>query len=125
MKVAGGRSVARERGRWAEGKALGLLRGRGWRLVSRNWSCRWGEIDLVVTKPGRLLVVEVKGRGVGSRDGGGAGALGPLKRRRLARAWACWLADHPAHAETSVELVAALVPLPPSRKAVRWVRLGI
>ncbi len=92
-------------------------------LVSRNWRCRWGELDLVVAKPGRLLLVEVKGRGRGSRDGQGVAALRRTKRQRLARAWDCWLAAHPAWSDAPVEQVAALVPLPPSGEAVRWIRL--
>ncbi len=118
------------RGDWAELRALALLRGRGWKLLNRNWRCPWGELDLVVAKPGRLLVVEVKGRRPGSRDGEGRGALRLAKRRRLERAWACWLASHPDQAGLPVELVAALVPLPdPGRSLpaapVRWIRLEI
>ena len=51
-------------------------------------------------------------------------ALEGRKRRRLSRAWRCWLADHPDWQECSVELVCALVPLPPLRGPVRWVRWG-
>ncbi|MFN9645885.1 MAG: YraN family protein [Cyanobacteriota bacterium] len=110
-------------GRWAEQRALGLLQGRGWLLVSRNWRCRWGELDLVLCKPGRLLLVEVKARSAGHRDGDGAAALRREKLRRLAKAFACWQAAHPQLAPRPVEFVAALVPLPPRRAPVRWVRL--
>jgi putative endonuclease len=109
-------------GRWAEQRALRLLEGQGWTLVSRNWRCRWGELDLIVAKPGRLLLVEVKGRRAGSRDGDGVGALRRAKRQRLGRAWACWLVAHPGWGDTPVEQVAALVPLPPARLPVRWLR---
>jgi putative endonuclease len=51
------------------------------------------------------------------------GALGVNKRRRLARAWVCWQADHPQWGELPLEVVFALVPLPPSRQPVRWLRL--
>lgn len=116
-------------GDWAEQRALRLLRARGWRLLSRHWSCRWGELDLVLAKPGRLLLVEVKGRSPFSRDGEGRAALRGAKRRKLARAWDCWLAEHPERAGLPVELVAALVPLPSSRGAparpVRWIRLEV
>ena len=118
--------ITKERlqGGWAEQRVLRLLRRQGWRLLSRNWLCRWGELDLVLSKPGRLLVVEVKGRS-GPGDGHGVAALDIRKRRRLARAWRCWLADHPDRACCPVELVAALVPLPPARGAVRWIRLEV
>jgi putative endonuclease len=128
----GGMRTSRQRsGDWAEQRALRLLRCQGWRLLSRQWHCRWGELDLVLAKPGRVLLVEVKARGLGARPaeqrgvgvGTGGWALGAAKRRRLERAWHCWLADHPTWAEASVEWVAALVPLPPSRQGVRWVRL--
>lgn len=110
-------------GRWAEQRALRLLQGRGWRLVSRNWRCRWGELDLVLSKPGRLLVVEVKGRGGRPWDGNGIAALHRAKRKRLERAWACWQEAHPHLAHQPMELVAALVPLPPRREPVRWLHL--
>jgi putative endonuclease len=118
------RTVAQRQGAWAEQRALRLLQGRGWRLVSRNWRCRWGELDLVVAKPGRLLLVEVKGRGANDWDGGGTAALRWPKRLRLQRAWDCWLVDHPAWADKPVEQVAALVPLPPRSGPVRWIRMG-
>jgi putative endonuclease len=110
-------------GRLAEQRALRLLESRGWSLVSRNWHCRWGELDLVLRKPGRLLLVEVKGRGRRHRDGDGLFALHRAKRMRLERAWACWQAAHPHLADQPMELVAALVPLPPRRDPVRWIHL--
>lgn len=116
-------SRCQRRGRWAEQRALRLLQSRGWRLESRNWTCRWGELDLVLSKPGRLLLVEVKGRGRGHRDGDGVAALHRAKRIRLERAWSCWQVAHPELAEQPMEWVAALVPLPPRREPVRWVHL--
>ena len=110
-------------GRGAEQRALRLLEARGWTLVSRNWRCRWGELDLVLSKPGRLLLVEVKGRGPGHRDGAGVAALHGGKRQRLERAWACWQAEHPHLAHQPMEVVAALVALPPRRAPVRWLPL--
>jgi putative endonuclease len=110
-------------GRWAEQRALRLLQEQGWSLVSRNWSCRWGELDLVLCKPDRLLLVEVKGRGPLHRDGGGIGALHRGKRTCLERAWLCWQAEHPHLAHLPMEVVAALVPLPPRRSPVRWLHL--
>ncbi|MFQ6537278.1 MULTISPECIES: YraN family protein [Aphanothece] len=109
-------------GDWAEQRALRLLRTRGWVLLSRQWRCRWGELDLVVAKGERLLLVEVKGRGRPGPDGWGRAALGRAKRLRLERAWSCWLVEHPGWANATAELVFALVPLPPSRRPVRWIR---
>ena len=64
-------------------------------LLDRNWSCRWGELDLVLQKDQRLLVVDVKGRKAPRHDRGGLDAFHSRKRRRLARAINCWRSDHP------------------------------
>ena len=82
-------------GRRAEAKALELLRSTGWRLLDRNWRCRWGELDLVLEKDRRLLVVEVKGRRSRLRADCGVAAFDQRKRRCLARAISCWRAVHP------------------------------
>ena len=112
----------RRSGTWAEQRALRLLRDRGWRLLAWQWRCRWGEIDGLVHKPGRLLLVEVKGRRRCGPDGWGVAGLDRRKRHRLAAAYGLWLAQHPAYQHCSLELVCALVPLPPVRGPVRWVR---
>jgi putative endonuclease len=120
------RTAARRQGDWAEQRALRLLAQRGWRLLARQWQCRWGELDLVLTKsgqPARILVVEVKARRRSGPDGWGRAALDRRKRRRLEQSWHCWLASQPEWGEASVELVLALVPLPPATAPVRWIRL--
>ena len=109
-------------GNWAEQRALRLLRARGWAPLSRQWRCRWGEIDMLLHKPQRLLLVEVKGRCRCGPDGWGVAALGRGKRRRLEAAYGLWLVEHPQYSPCTLELVCALVPLPPARGPVRWVR---
>lgn len=118
------RSPQQRQGDWAEQRALRLLLQRGWRLLDRQWRCRWGELDLVLAKGERLLLVEVKARRSGALDGGGLAALRPGKLQRLERSWDCWLAAHPHWQRSPVEMVAALVPLPPTQQPVRWIRLG-
>ena len=51
------RTNQQRQGGWAEQRALRLLRSSGWSLVARNWSCRWGELDLLVAKGNRLAAV--------------------------------------------------------------------
>ena len=52
---------------WGEQPALEQLEAQGWRLLDRNWHCRWGELDLELARQQQLLV-EVKGRRTGYRD---------------------------------------------------------
>jgi putative endonuclease len=109
----------------AELEVLQLLLGNGWQALEHRWHCRWGEIDLLVAKPERLLLVEVKARSRVGPDGWGAGAFGILKRKKLERSFSCWLALHQSWHQASVEIVLALVPivsLPSQRlqKPIRW-----
>ena len=107
-------------GRRAEATALELLRSTGWRLLDRNWHCRWGELDLVLEKDRRLLVVEVKGRSSRLRADSGAAAFDQRKRHCLARAISCWRAVHPEAERQQLQVVLALVPLSGRSRGVRW-----
>ena len=115
-------SATQRRGNWAEQRAARLLRAAGWQLLASQWRCRWGEIDLLMHKPQRLLLVEVKSRRRCGPDGWGVASVDAAKRRRLEAAYACWLAAHPRYGECTLELVVALVPQPPLRGPVRWIR---
>lgn len=66
--------------------------------------------------------MEVKGRRGCGRDGWGVAALDRRKWRRLEATYGFWLSTHPTYQHCRLELVAALVPLPPLRGPVRWVR---
>ena len=110
-------------GRRAEATALELLRSTGWRLLDRNWRCRWGELDLVLEKDRRLLVVEVKGRSSRFCADRGVAAFDQRKRRCLARAISCWRAEHPMQADWLLQVAVAVVPLPPAQGAPHWFRL--
>ena len=116
-----------DQGRAAELHVLRLLKSRGWRCLAERWSCRYGELDLIMIKPGRsgprLLLVEVKARRRCGPDGWGVRAFATAKRRRLARALACWQSLHPWSDTGHLEVVLALVPLPPGSRPVRWVRV--
>lgn len=47
-------------GRWGEAKIAQWLRERGYRIVAANWSCRFGEIDLIAEDGRYLCFIEVK-----------------------------------------------------------------
>jgi putative endonuclease len=38
------------------------LKGLGYKVLDRNWGCRWGELDLVCSKGEVIVFVEVKTR---------------------------------------------------------------
>ena len=55
---------------------------RGYRVVARNWRCRIGELDLVLSRGQTLVICEVKTRR-GSRYGGGYEAVDVRKRQKV------------------------------------------
>ncbi len=114
-------------GLWAEQQVRARLETHGWRCLDHRWCCRYGELDLLMGKTdfskARLLMVEVKARRRCGPDGWGVAAFGGPKRRRLARSIDCWRMHHPAWESASLEVVLALVPLPPHRCVVRWLRI--
>jgi putative endonuclease len=55
---------------------------RGFRVVARNWRCRLGELDLVLSRGQLVVVCEVKTRR-GSRYGGGFDAVDVRKRHKV------------------------------------------
>lgn len=84
------------RGRWAEAHAARWYEQHGYTVLDRNWRAPDGEIDLVVGKPGLVVICEVKARAT-DRYGFPGEAVGWTKQRRLRRLAAAWLAAHDAH----------------------------
>ncbi len=85
-------------GRAGEDRAAQYLEERGYAVLDRNWRIRDGEIDLVVARPGELVIVEVK-----TRRGSGFGhpfeAIDARKQQRLWRLAVAWIAAHPDEAQ--------------------------
>ena len=85
----------RRTGELGEQHAAGLMQARGGVVISRNWRCRSGELDLVVLdSAGRLRFVEVRAR-TGAGYGTPAESVTPDKQRRLRRLAGHWLAENP------------------------------
>ncbi|MGE5296159.1 MAG: YraN family protein [Solirubrobacterales bacterium] len=81
-------------GRWGERRCERYLRGKGLRTLARNYSCKVGELDLVMVAPDSTLVfVEVRSR-ADERFGPAEATVTPAKRARVARAARHFLAVH-------------------------------
>ena len=80
-------------GRRGEDLAARYLEQQGLVILSRNWRCRHGELDLVATDSARLVVCEVKTRS-SARYGGPAEAVDARKVARIRLVTNAWLKAH-------------------------------
>lgn len=88
------RATTRDTGARWEDAALAWLQRAGLALIARNFTCRYGEIDLVMRDRDQIAFIEVRYRGDDSQ-GGGTVSVGPGKRAKLTRAAAVFLQQHP------------------------------
>lgn len=81
------------RGRAGEDRAVEYLRSQGLVVLSRNWRCREGELDVVATDGNTLIVCEVKTRS-GPEYGAPEEAVTRDKQARIRRLTHRWLAAY-------------------------------
>ena len=87
---------AKQLGAAGEAYAAGWLEHHGWRVLSRNWRTRYGELDIVALTPEDLIAfVEVKTRR-SLRCGFPQEAVDMRKQANLRRAGVQWLLN-PGH----------------------------
>lgn len=85
----------------------------GYRVLSRNWRVREGELDLVAERDGAVVFCEVKTRR-GDAFGTPTEAVTFRKQQRLRTLAVRWLATHDVRAETLRFDVASVTPHPKS-----------
>lgn len=117
-------ATRREAGARYEGVACAELQRAGLVPVARNYTCRYGEIDLVMRDAATLVFVEVRYRRSGgtSRYGDGADSIGANKRARLQRAAAMFLAQHPAFADAACRFDVVAIAGDGPGAQVDWLR---
>ncbi|HEY3607668.1 MAG TPA: YraN family protein [Pseudonocardiaceae bacterium] len=83
-------TAAHDLGRRGEDFAAAYLTDSGLVILSRNWRCRDGELDLVATDRVTVVVCEVKTRAT-DEFGDPAEYVTPAKALRVRRATQAWL----------------------------------
>ena len=86
-------------GHRGEALAAWFLRLKLYRVVQRRYKTPVGEIDLIATRFGTTVFIEVKAR---SKPVVEAEALQAVNRSRITRAAQYWLARHPGKAQTNL-----------------------
>ena len=106
------------KGSEAEQIAAAYLQQQGLVLVARNYRCRFGEIDLIMTEGDTLVFVEVRMR-AGDAFGGAAASITTAKQAKLlivARHYLSGLRREPACRFDSVLITGA------HRTTIEWIR---
>ncbi|HEX4523203.1 MAG TPA: YraN family protein [Casimicrobiaceae bacterium] len=94
------------RGAAAEALAADFLEARGLTIVTRNYRCRGGEIDLIASNGDTLIFVEVRLRS-DAAFGGAAESITAAKKKRLRFA--------AAHYLSGLGRMSPMKPEPPCR----------
>ena len=98
-------SPTQRQGRAWEDAALAHLQKGGLVLVEANFTCKGGEIDLVMRDGATLVFVEVRQR-TKTAHGGAAASITPAKIRRLVRAASVYLLRFRQPPECRFDVVA-------------------
>ncbi len=96
---------SRETGGRAEQYALDYLKSHGLKLVTRNFLCRMGEIDLIMLHRNHLVFVEVRYR-KNSLYGTPAATISRTKQSRLTRTANFYLQQHGVDKPCRFDVVA-------------------
>jgi len=81
-------------GRWGEKRSQRFLKRKGLKTLTRNFSCKTGEIDLIMVAPDRTIVfVEVRTR-ADETFGSAESSITFAKKARLIRTARYFLATH-------------------------------
>ena len=92
-----------------ESYAAEYLQHKGYEIITRNFSSRFGEIDIVCKKDNFIVFVEVKTRcmapGEASKYGAPADAVDRHKRYFLTRAARTYTSLHPTHKKLRFDVI--------------------
>ena len=94
---------------WGETQAAKYLKKQGFRIVERNWSCRFGEIDLIAADREYLAFVEVKLR-KSDAFARAAEFVDLRKQARLRAAAELWLSLHETELQPRFDVVEIYAP---------------
>lgn len=97
---------AQTSGQRAETRAAALVSASGLDILERNWSCRFGEIDLIAREGQTIVFIEVRLRS-NDRFGGARSSITRDKQRRLATAAQFWLSGYPGSPPCRFDVILA------------------
>jgi putative endonuclease len=105
LRALASRLTQRKDGDAYEALACAYLERNGLTLVTRNWQCKQGEIDLVMREQATLIFVEVRKR-TSMAFGGALASIDHGKLSRVERTVNAYLARLPSRPVYRIDVVA-------------------
>lgn len=96
-------------GAFGEDAACRYLRRHGYTIIGRNFSCRFGEIDIIARRGKYLAFVEVKMR-KNAEHGAAMEFVTPAKQRRVILAAQHWLTQNKTTLQPRFDVVEVYAP---------------
>lgn len=96
-------------GAFGEDAVCRWLRRHGYRILGRNFSCRFGELDIIARKGKYLAFVEVKMR-KNNEHGAAMEFVTPAKQRRLIQTAEYWLMMNPTGLQPRFDVAEVYAP---------------
>jgi len=96
-------------GAWGETIAADYLRKKRYKLIGANFSCRFGEIDLIVCDKSYLVFVEVKLR-KSDKFARAAEFVDYYKQSRLRTTAELYLAENPTNLQPRFDVIEIYAP---------------
>ncbi len=100
-------NIKRIKGDIGESYTAKWLKRHRYKVTDTNYSCRFGEVDIIATKGGFICFVEVKTRCVNSVDRP-ASAVGFAKQRRLITTAQHYLASYPCELQPRFDVAEVI-----------------
>jgi putative endonuclease len=115
------KATTRDTGSRWEDAVLAYLQRAGLTLIARNFTCRYGEIDLIMRDRDQIAFIEVRYRG-DDLHGGGTVSVGAGKRTKLARAASIYLQQNPMLAAMTCRFDVVGCSGTPANPVFEWIR---
>ena len=105
-----------------ESQAREYLERRGLKLVTENYQCRFGEIDLIMLEQEALCFIEVKYRKSLS-FGGAISAIPPQKQRKIVKTALSFVAGNQKMARRAMRFDALIIQQDSAQESsVNWIQ---
>lgn len=107
-------------GKQGEEYAVAYLQEHGYQILHTNYTCRFGELDIVVQKEKKIIFVEVRTR-ISSSYGKPIDSITYLKTRHLSRTIRCYISQYKLSDYIfSVDAITVILDAKRKVKEIKW-----